>query len=63
LPLVLLIGGLTPRLLDHAKALRVQPVSASHNLSRLAHDYTGTLDGTPGAIAGRVASRRNAAGA
>jgi cytochrome c biogenesis protein ResB len=54
--LVSLIGCLTPRLLDHAKALRAQPVSAPRNLSRLPHHYPGTLDETPGAIVGRVAA-------
>lgn len=52
-----LIGCLTPRLLDHAKAIRAQPVRTPRNLSRLPHHHIGQLDATPTEIAGRVGER------
>lgn len=51
-----LIGCLTPRILEHAKALRAQPVPAPRNLSRLPHHRIGTLDATTGEIADRIAA-------
>jgi cytochrome c biogenesis protein len=49
-----LIGCLTPRIVEHAKALRAQPVPAPRNLSRLPHHRTGGLDATPAEIVERV---------
>lgn len=51
---VSLIGCLIPRMRDHAKALRAQPVRTPRNLSRLPHHHTGTLPGTPADIGNRV---------
>lgn len=51
-----LIGCLTPRILEHAKALRAQPVPAPRNLSRLPHHDTSTLNATPDEIADRAAA-------
>ncbi len=42
-----LIGCLAPRLFEHAKALRAQPVPAPRNLSRLPHHHAGSLGATP----------------
>ncbi len=42
-----LVGCLTPRILDHARALRTPPVPTPRNLSRLPRHVTRTVDGTP----------------
>lgn len=49
-----LIGCLTPRLFELAKALRAQPVPAPRNLSRLPHHFTATLHDAPTPIANRA---------
>lgn len=41
-----LIGCLTPRLVEHVRALRSQPVAAPRNLSRLPHHRSATVDAT-----------------
>lgn len=42
---VSLIGCLTPRLIEHAKAIGAQPVRAPRNLTRLPHHSSGNLSG------------------
>jgi cytochrome c biogenesis protein len=42
-----LVGCLTPRLVEHARALRSQPVAAPRNLGRLPHHHHATAYGTP----------------
>lgn len=44
---VSLIGCLTPRGIEYAKACRARPVGTPRNLARLPHHGTGTLDATP----------------
>ncbi|KAA0020118.1 cytochrome c biogenesis protein ResB [Antrihabitans cavernicola] len=51
-----LVGCIIPRCLDHARALRTQPVPAPRNLGRLPHHVTRTIDGEPEAIAAQVRS-------
>lgn len=41
---VSLVGCLLPRLADHLRALRSEPVRAPTNLSRLPHHWTGTVE-------------------
>ncbi|MFH5245739.1 cytochrome c biogenesis protein ResB [Antrihabitans spumae] len=50
-----LVGCLGPRVVDHAKALRADPVAAPRNLSRLPHHRTGSVDVAQQEIAARVA--------
>ena len=49
-----LIGCLTPRVLDHARALRAEPVATPRNLSRLPHHHSARMDATPADIAARA---------
>ncbi|WP_028934803.1 cytochrome c biogenesis protein ResB [Pseudonocardia spinosispora] len=44
---VSLIGCLTPRSIEYAKACRARPVVTPRNLARLPHHGIGTLDATP----------------
>jgi len=49
-----LVGCLTPRLVEHARALRSQPVATPRNLSRLPHHHNATADGTSEQLAERT---------
>jgi len=49
-----LVGCLTPRLLEHAKALRAQPVAAPRNLGRLPHHHRAIVEASPEQFAGRT---------
>ncbi|MCK0438576.1 cytochrome c biogenesis protein ResB [Gordonia alkaliphila] len=49
-----LVGCLTPRIWEHFKALRTQPVPAPRNLTRLPRHITETVDGAPAELAERV---------
>ncbi|GAA1479651.1 cytochrome c biogenesis protein ResB [Gordonia sinesedis] len=51
---VSLVGCLTPRLFEHAKSLRAQPVAAPRRLSRLPRRIEVTADGTPAELADRI---------
>ena len=51
---VSLVGCLTPRMIEHAKSLRAQPVPVPRNLSRLPRHVTHTVDGDPDEIAARI---------
>ncbi|RDI52006.1 cytochrome c biogenesis protein [Nocardia mexicana] len=43
---VSLVGCIVPRVFDHYKAWRTQPVKAPRNLTRLPHHYSTTVDGS-----------------
>jgi len=47
-----LVGCLTPRLVEHAKALRAQPVTAPRNLGRLPHHHRAIVNTPPEEFAG-----------
>ncbi len=49
-----LIGCLTPRLVEHAKSLRAQPVRVPRNLMRLPLHHRGELPGSPEKIMGEI---------
>ncbi|EGD55355.1 cytochrome c biogenesis protein ResB [Gordonia neofelifaecis] len=51
---VSLVGCLTPRTIEHYKALRTRPVKAPRNLSRMPRHITETVDGEPAEIAERI---------
>lgn len=51
---VSLVGCITPRCFEHAKALRTPPVPTPRNLGRLPHHFHGTVDEDPEALARRV---------
>lgn len=51
---VSLVGCLTPRTLEHYRALRTKPVKAPRNLTRLPRHITETVDGEPEQLAERV---------
>ena len=51
---VSLVGCLTPRMFEHAKSLRAEPVAAPRNLSRLPRHIDLTVDGDPEALASRI---------
>lgn len=51
-----LVGCIIPRCVDHARALRTQPVPAPRNLARLPHHTTRTVDGDPEEVATQVRS-------
>ncbi|ALG85869.1 cytochrome c biogenesis protein ResB [Gordonia phthalatica] len=57
---VSLVGCLTPRTVEHYKALRAKPVKAPRNLKRLPRHIEETVDGTPDEIGERV--RKNLRG-
>ena len=52
---VSLIGCLTPRLIEHGKALRAQPVRVPRNLTRLPLHHSGTLAGDPEKVIADIA--------
>ena len=52
---VSLIGCLTPRMIEHGKALRAQPVRVPRNLSRLPLRHSGALDGSPKTVIADIA--------
>ncbi|KQR96287.1 cytochrome C biogenesis protein ResB [Williamsia sp. Leaf354] len=49
-----LVGCLTPRLIEHGKALRATPVAAPRNFTRLPRHDRHEVDGAPSEIADRV---------
>ena len=49
-----LVGCLTPRIWEHAKALRTPPVNAPRNLKRMPRHITETVDGEPAELAERI---------
>ena len=51
-----LVGCLTPRMIEHAKALRARPVPAPRNLGRLPRHESHEVDGTPDEIASKINS-------
>lgn len=51
---VSLVGCLTPRLVEHYRALRAKPVAAPRNLARLPRHVTMEIEGTPEEIAQRI---------
>lgn len=51
-----LVGCLTPRIFEHAKSLRAVPVAAPRNLARLPKHHTAQAEGTPDAVAERMAA-------
>lgn len=54
---VSLIGCLTPRTFDYARACRAVPVVTPRNLSRMPHHASATLDVTPAALLENVRRR------
>ncbi len=54
---VSLVGCLTPRLLEHIRSLRAQPVPAPRNLARLPKHHTTEAAGEPEAVAAAVSER------
>ena len=52
-----LVGCLTPRMLEHARALRATPVPAPRNLSRLPKYAEADVGGTPEAAAAAISDR------
>src|SRR3954468_18684051 len=52
-----LVGCLAPRLFEHARSLRAQPVPAPRNLSRLPKHHTAEVSGEPEAVAAVVSGR------
>ena len=57
---VSLVGCLTPRTVEHYKAMRTKPVKAPRNLKRLPRHIEETVDGTPDEVGERV--RKNLRG-
>ncbi|GAA4394889.1 cytochrome c biogenesis protein ResB [Tsukamurella soli] len=49
-----LVGCLTPRIIDHYRALRTPPVPVPRNLARLPRRTTRTVDGTPEEAGARI---------
>jgi len=49
-----LIGCVTPRLVEHARALRRSPVAAPRNLARLPHHHSAAVTDTPEQFAEHV---------
>jgi cytochrome c biogenesis protein len=54
---VSLVGCLTPRTLEYARACRTRPVSTPRNLGRLPHHARGTVDVTPAEAVSTVTGR------
>jgi cytochrome c biogenesis protein len=54
---VSLIGCLTPRSLEYARACRARPVVTPRNLARMPHHAGGELDAEPGEVLSRVTGR------
>ncbi len=54
---VSLLGCLTPRILEHARAMRATPVTAPRNLSRLPKHAEATIAGEPDDLATTLTSR------
>ena len=54
---VSLVGCLTPRMVEHARSLRAEPVPAPRNLARLPKHADGQAAGDPLAVAERMAQR------
>ncbi len=54
---VSLVGCLTPRMIEHVRTLRAEPVPAPRNLARLPKHDAAVLDADPEALAGTVAQR------
>ena len=49
-----LVGCLTPRIIEHFRSLRAEPVPAPRNLGRLPRHAEGTASGTPAEVAARI---------
>ena len=54
---VSLLGCLTPRMIEHARAMRATPVPAPRNLARLPKHATTTIAGEPDELAATLAGR------
>lgn len=54
---VSLVGCIVPRLFDHLRALRAQPVATPRNLSRLPHHHRAEVDAEVEAVADLVQQR------
>jgi cytochrome c biogenesis protein len=54
---VSLVGCLTPRIFEHLRSLRAEPVAAPRNLARLPRHAEVELDGTVDEVAARVGDR------
>jgi cytochrome c biogenesis protein len=54
---VSLVGCLTPRMIEHARSLRAQPVAAPRNLARLPKHSSATIVGTPHDLAATITER------
>lgn len=52
-----LVGCLTPRMIEHVRSMRAEPVSAPRNLGRLPKHHTVLVRGEQEAVAGTVAGR------
>lgn len=52
-----LVGCLTPRIAEHAKSLRAQPVAAPRNLARMPRHEVRDTDGTPEQTAALIQQR------
>ncbi len=52
---VSLVGCLTPRMAEHARALRAEPVATPRNLTRMPRHEQREVDGEPAEIAERIA--------
>lgn len=51
---VSLVGCLTPRILEHLRAVRARPVPAPRNLTRLPRHIEDTVEGTPEEVAALI---------
>jgi cytochrome c biogenesis protein len=49
-----LVGCLTPRMIEHAKSLRAQPVATPRNLARMPRHETREVAGEPEQVAARI---------
>lgn len=60
---VSLVGCLTPRILEHLRAVRARPVPAPRNLTRLPRHLEDTVEGTPEEVVASSTPTSGGAGA